>query len=203
MAPNYQKSFFCSLVHSFARPLCKHQPIQILMNRFIILSIMLSLFRTTSAQTPVTVVKEVDLNRYMGTWYEIARLPNSFERGLKCTTATYELRDDGRVTVINRGVDVYDPSKTDEAKGVAWIPDPAQPGKLKVRFFWPFSGDYWIIDLDPDYQYVLVGSPNHKYLWVLARTKFISDEVYLGLLQKAKEDGFELANLIKVSQYCD
>jgi len=173
------------------------------MNRFIILSIMLSLFRTTSAQTPVTVVKEVDLNRYMGTWYEIARLPNSFERGLKCTTATYEIRDDGRVTVINRGVDVYDPSKTDEAKGVAWIPDPAQPGKLKVRFFWPFSGDYWIIDLDPDYQYVLVGSPNHKYLWVLARTKFISDEVYLGLLQKAKEDGFELANLIKVSQYCD
>lgn len=173
------------------------------MNRLIILCIMFSLFKTASAQQPVTVVNEVDLNRYMGTWYEIARLPNSFERGLKCTTATYALQEDGRVTVINRGVKVDDPTKLDEAKGVAWVPDPAQPGKLKVRFFWPFSGDYWIIDLDPEYQFVLVGSPNHKYLWVLARTRFISDEVYLGLLQKAKENGFELANLIKVSQYCD
>ncbi len=173
------------------------------MNRFIILFLMLSIFRSTSAQQPVTVVSHVDLNRYMGTWYEIARLPNSFERGLKCTTAAYELRDDGRVTVINRGIKVEDPTKSDEAKGVAWVPDPAQPAKLRVRFFWPFAGDYWIIDLDPEYQYVLVGSPNHKYLWVLARTKFISDEIYLGLLQKAKENGFELANLIKVSQYCN
>lgn len=173
------------------------------MNRLFILFIMVSLFKTTSAQQPVTVVSHVDLNRYTGTWYEIARLPNSFERGLKCTTATYELRDDGRITVINRGVKVDDPTKIDEAKGVAWVPDASEPGKLRVRFFWPFSGDYWIIDLDPDYQYVLVGSPNHKYLWVLARDRFIPDEVYLPLLEKAKEKGFDLTNLIKVSQYCE
>ena len=164
---------------------------------------MLSLFRITQAQNPVSVVNAVDLNRYAGTWYEIARLPNSFERGLKCTTATYALRDDGRMTVINRGIKVDDLTRSSEAKGVAWVPDPNQPGKLKVRFFWPFSGDYWIIDLDPDYQYVLVGSPDHKYLWVLARAKFIPDAIYLRLLQKAETNGFDLTNLFKVSQYCD
>lgn len=172
------------------------------MKKISLLFAIISIFRTTSAQEPVTVA-EVDLTLYMGTWFEIARLPNSFERGLKCTTATYEFRDDGKVTVTNRGVNIEDPTKIDEAKGVAWRPDPSEPGKLKVRFFWPFSGDYWIIDLDPEYRYVLVGSPNHKYMWILARTRFISDEVYLGLLNKAQLNGFDLTNLIKVSQYCD
>ena len=152
--------------------------------------------------TSVKVVGYVDLNRYTGTWYEIARFPNSFERGLKCVTATYTLRNDGRITVLNKGHKVENPAVEKQSQGVAWVPDKTYPAKLKVRFFWPFSGDYWILALDPSYRFVLVGDPSLKYLWVLSRTKTIEDTDYRHLLDIAKENGFEISKLMLVEQNC-
>ncbi|MCX6244992.1 MAG: lipocalin family protein [Bacteroidetes bacterium] len=159
-------------------------------------------FLSESGIAEVTAIGYVDLKRYTGTWYEIARLPNSFERGLKCATATYTLRDNGRITVVNKGQKISDPSETKVASGVAWVPDKTYPAKLKVRFFWPFSGDYWILALDPSYRFVLVGDPSRKYLWILSRTKKMDDQDYQHLLEKAKEQGFDVTKLMLVEQNC-
>ena len=111
----------------------------------------------------------MDLARYAGKWYEIARLPNRFQRDCAAnTTATYTLRPDGKITVVNecRKAD----GRTKSAKGTARVADPKGPNtKLKVTFFWPFSGNYWIIDLDPEYRWVVVGEPGRDYLWILSR----------------------------------
>jgi apolipoprotein D and lipocalin family protein len=164
----------------------------------------MSLFSIFSipATTDVKVVGYVDLNRYTGTWYEIARFPNLFEKGLKCVTATYTLRDDGRVTVLNKGCKVEDPAVVKQSQGVAWVPDKTYPAKLKVRFFWPFSGNYWIIALDPSYRFVLVGDPSLKYLWILSRTKTMEEPDYKHLLDKAKENSFDISKLMLVEQNC-
>lgn len=160
-------------------------------------------FNSGQSQTRPSVVKEVDLNRYKGKWYEIARLPNWFERKLKCTSATYSLREDGRITIVNSGNYIEYPQKKNNAKGVAWIPDKNSPAKLKVQFFWPFSGDYWIMELDKDYRYVLVGEPSFKYLWILSREKKMDDETYKRLLNKAIENGYDVKPIIRVEQNCD
>ena len=155
------------------------------------------------SQKPPSVVSSVDLNRYKGLWYEIARLPFFFERKLKCTSATYTLREDGRITVLNKGNYLTDPKKSTSSQGVAWIPDKNSPAKLKVQFFWPFSGDYWILELDKDYRYVLVGDPSHKYLWILAREKKMDEKTYSMLLGKAVENGYDVKSIIRVEQDCD
>jgi apolipoprotein D and lipocalin family protein len=154
------------------------------------------------SQTVPTVVKSVDLNRYTGLWYEIARLPNSFEKKLKCVTAEYTLREDGKITVLNSGHKISDPEKKSTARGVAWVPDKNVPSKLKVQFFWPFSGNYWILELDKDYKYVLVGDPSFKYLWILCREKTLDDATYKRLLDKAVSEGFDVKPIIKVEQNC-
>jgi apolipoprotein D and lipocalin family protein len=148
------------------------------------------------------VVREVDIEKYSGTWYEIARLPNSFEKGLKCVTATYRLREDGKIEVINRGHKTEKPGKISKIKGVARVPDKNQPAKLKVTFFWPFSGNYYIIELDKDYRYALVGEPSRKYLWILARDKKLDLEIYESLLKKAEELGFDSKSVIRTDQDC-
>lgn len=150
-----------------------------------------------------SVVPSVDLNRYAGVWYEIARLPNFFERKIKCASATYTLRDDGKITVLNKGNYISDPGTTTSSKGIAWIPDKNSPSKLKVQFFWPFSGNYWIMELDKDYKYVLVGEPSFKYLWILAREKKLDESIYRMLLQKAVDNGYNVSEIIKVEQDCD
>ena len=156
----------------------------------------------SSNRSALKVVDDVDLNKYTGTWYEIARLPNRFEKGLKCITATYELREDGKITVINRGYQIEDPTEFEEAKGWAKVPNKEQPGKLKVTFFWPFFGKYWILDLDSDYQYALVGSPSRKYLWILSRKKKMDQEIYQNLIEKAKSMGFDTSKMIRPDQDC-
>jgi apolipoprotein D and lipocalin family protein len=161
------------------------------------------MFNSAQSQKLPSVVPSVDLNRYKGLWYEIARLPNYFERKLKCTSATYTLRDDGRITVLNKGNYLANPGKSTSSKGVAWIPDKNSPAKLKVQFFWPFSGDYWILDLDKEYRYVLVGDPSYKYLWILAREKKMDEITYNMLLRKATENGFDIKSIIRVEQDCD
>jgi apolipoprotein D and lipocalin family protein len=168
------------------------------------LLIILVIMITTSAKSQkISVVSSVDLNRYKGMWYEIARLPFYFERNLKCTSATYTLRSDGKITVLNKGRSIENPDKESSSEGVAWIPDKNSPAKLKVRFFWPFSGDYWIMHLDKDYRYVLVGEPSYKYLWILARDKKMDDETYKMLLQKAMDSGYDIRQIIKVDQDCN
>ena len=161
------------------------------------------IFCTAQSQKILSVVKTVDLNRYTGTWYEIARLPFSFERKLKCTTATYTLLEDGKITVLNQGHYITDPGKKSSAKAVAWIPDKNAPAKVKVQFFWPFAGDYWIIELDEDYKYVLVGEPKFRYLWILCREKEMDELTYNMLLKKATDHGFDVKPIIRVDQNCN
>jgi apolipoprotein D and lipocalin family protein len=145
-------------------------------------------------------VKTVDLQKYQGKWYEIASYPQRFQKGCTGTTATYELRDDGRITVINQCFKNALDGPLSKITGKAWVPNPDEPGKLKVRFFWPFSGDYWIIDLDPDYQWAVVGSPSRKYLWFLSRAPKISDELFENLLKSAENKGFTKDKLQKTIQ---
>jgi apolipoprotein D and lipocalin family protein len=173
------------------------------MRRSILLLIANMIFGTAYSQNLPSVVTTVDLNRYKGTWYEIARLPIYFEKKLKCVTATYTLRDDGKITVLNKGHYITDPQKSTSSEGVAWIPDKNSPAKLKVQFFWPFSGDYWILYLEKDYKYVLVGDPSHKYLWILAREKVMDETSYKMLLQKAIDNGYDVKPIIRVAQDCN
>jgi apolipoprotein D and lipocalin family protein len=172
------------------------------MKKTILILFAVMIFSSSHSQKIPSVVPNVDLNRYKGKWYEIARLPNYFERKLKCATATYTLREDGKITVINAGNYITDPEKTTSVSGVAWIPDKNFPAKLKVQFFWPFSGDYWIIYLEKDYRFVLVGDPSHKYLWILAREKTMDEGTYNMLLNKAIENGFDVNPIIRVQQDC-
>jgi len=173
------------------------------MKKSIFIFLILILSVTLFAQKVPTVVSSVDLNKYAGKWYEIARLPNFFERKLKCASATYTIRPDGRITVLNAGNYIDDPKKSTSTTGVAWVPDKNSPAKLKVQFFWPFSGDYWIMYLDKDYRYVLVGDPDVKYLWILARDKTMDDATYNMLLQKAVDNGYNVDTIIRVKQDCN
>jgi lipocalin len=168
---------------------------------FNILTIMI--FASANSQKSPSVVSVVDLKKYQGMWYEIARLPNYFERKLKCASATYTLREDGKITVVNQGNYISDPQRTSSVKGVAWIPDKNVPAKLKVQFFWPFSGNYWIMELDKDYRYVLVGDPSLKYLWILSREKIMDETTYRMLLQKAVDNGYDVKSIIRVDQDCN
>ena len=151
----------------------------------------------------LNTVKEVNLERYMGTWYEIARLPNSFEEGLNCVTANYSLNSNGSVKVVNRGVDEDKPEKLSEASGKAKVPNTNEPGKLKVTFFWPFYGKYWILKLDEQYHYAIVGEPSGKYLWILSRSPQIDDELLNDLVQFCSKQGFDTRSLIFTEQDCN
>ena len=152
----------------------------------------------TGAPEGVEVVSGFDLNRYLGTWYEIARLDHRFERGLSDVTATYSLRDDGGVKVVNRGYRADD-GEWDEAEGKAYFLGDENVGQLKVSFFGPFYGGYNIIELDKDeYQYSMVAGPDRSYLWILSRTPDLDDAILERLLARASELGFPIAELIMV-----
>jgi len=148
----------------------------------------------------VVAVTGFDVQRYLGTWYEIARLDNSFERGLINTSATYSLNDDGSLRVVNRG---FDPklNKWKQAEGRAYFVSQPDIGRLKVSFFWPFYGGYNIIDLDKqNYSYVLICGNSKTYLWILAREPKLSETVLASLTLKAKGLGFNTDALIYVPQ---
>jgi apolipoprotein D and lipocalin family protein len=152
----------------------------------------------TVAPEGVEPVSGFELNRYLGTWYEIARLDHRFERGLSNVTATYSLRDDGGVRVINRGYDAED-GEWNEAEGKAYFVGDEDTGQLKVSFFGPFYGGYNIIELDKDgYRYSMVAGPDRSYLWILSREPDLDDTVLERLLAKAGELGFPLGELIMV-----
>ena len=143
-------------------------------------------------------VKQFDLKRYLGKWYEIARLDHSFERGLNQVTAHYALRDDGGLDVINRGYSDSE-NRWKEAQGRAYFVDSKEKGHLKVSFFGPLYGSYVIFGLDEkNYQYSFVSGPNRSYLWLLARTPNVEQELIHSFVKKSRQLGFDTNNLIFV-----
>jgi apolipoprotein D and lipocalin family protein len=145
-------------------------------------------------------VEHVDVERYMGTWFEIAKLPQRFEKGLVGITATYTLLPDGKVSVLNSGYKEDFNGKLKTIKGKAWVVDTATNAKLKVSFFWPFAGNYWIIELGKDYEYAIVGDESRKYLWILSRKPQMEVALYNELLKRAQDRGFDISKLEKVPQ---
>ena len=140
------------------------------------------------------VVPRVDLTRYTGKWYEIARLPNRFQKGCVDTTATYTLLKNGSIEVLNECVK---DGEIDRIKGKAKVADRKTGAKLKVTFFWPFYGPYWIIGLGKNYEYAVVGTPNRKYLWILSRTPEMDRERYDSIVKELKLKGFDVSKLIR------
>jgi len=169
---------------------------------FVMLLLSSTVFAALTAdarKSELDVVQSVDLSRYVGRWYEIARLPNGFQK--KCidaVTAEYSIRPDGKIGVINRCRKASGEFTT--AKGKAKIADKKTNAKLKVTFFWPFYGDYWILDLGPNYEYAVVGEPGRKYLWILSRSPQIDEALYQQLLQKMAAQGFNIEMMIRTSQ---
>lgn len=141
----------------------------------------------------VSSVSEVDLARYAGKWYEIAAFPMFFQRNcIADTTAEYTAKDDGELSVINR---CRTDNGFDQAVGRAWVPVANRTAELKVSFFWPFSSDYWIIGLEKNYRWAIVGNPNRKYLWLLSRTPKLPQGEIDQALQAARNAGYDLSPL--------
>jgi apolipoprotein D and lipocalin family protein len=155
----------------------------------------------TTLGEPLSVVDQVDLDRYQGRWYEIASFPNRFQRGCVATTADYSPRNDGRIRVVNECRDGSFDGELRSIEGVAWVSDEGDGNaKLQVQFFWPFRGAYWIIELDPDYRYAVVGHPNRKYLWILSRDPTLAPSIYSELLRRIEELGFDVSRLNLTAQ---
>ena len=166
---------------------------------FIFLLVVPALFGCTSIPDGVTPVKGFQLDRYLGTWYEIARLDHSFERGLSDVTATYQIRTDGGIDVLNKGYDAEKKSWRD-AKGRAYFLGSPDTASLKVSFFGPFYGGYHVMALDSEYRWTMIAGPSHKYFWILARTPTLPQATLNDLLERARKSGFDLEGLIMVSQ---
>lgn len=157
--------------------------------------------KTTKNLVDTSTVNELNLDRYLGTWYEIARFDHSFERGLVGVTATYSYRDDGKIKVVNAGYKNSLDGAYKESVGKAKQPNSEKaPGKLKVSFFWFFYADYFILELDEKYQWALIGSSSGKYLWILSRTPQLEQQTLDFILEKARERGYDTENLIWVEQ---
>ena len=133
-----------------------------------------------------TVVKELDIDKYLGTWYEIARYDHKFERGLVGVTATYSYRKDGKIKVVNAGYKGTLHGEKSESTGKAKIPNLDTPAKLKVSFFLFFYGDYFVLELDEDYQWAVIGSSSDQYLWILSRTPQMDKGLYNEILNNLK-----------------
>jgi apolipoprotein D and lipocalin family protein len=161
------------------------------------LPLLLAACATAPEAPPPATVAQVDLARYAGTWHEVARFPNSFQdgRGRACTdtTATYTARPDGTVGVVNRCRDAQGEEVV--ATASAYAVQGSGNAKLRVTFFWPFYGDYWVIGLDPDYRWAVVGAPGRNYLWVLSRTPDMPEADYARALGIARDQGFEVTRL--------
>jgi len=150
---------------------------------------------------PLDSVPALDLQRYLGTWYEIASYPQRFQKGCTNTTATYALKDNGEINVFNRcrkgGLDGPETSATGRARVI----DPAvSTSRLQVSFFGPFWGDYWVIDLDPEYSFAVVGHPGRDYLWILSRTPQMEPAVYDGILERLTAMHYDVSRLQRTLQ---
>lgn len=149
---------------------------------------------------PLETVPSVDLSRYVGTWYEIASFPQRFQEGCTGTSATYSLRPDGRIEVVNRCRDQTLDGPERVSTGVAKVVDERTNARLKVSFFRPFWGDYWVIQLDPEYRWAVVGHPSRDYLWILSRTPTLDEATYARILERLTADGYDVARLRRTLQ---
>lgn len=195
-------------------PFTKHYPSHIIISREVIMPlIFLSIVMFVlicpvgctsippQPEPPLSVVPHVDLRRYTGTWYEIASFPNRFQKGCVATKATYGLREDGKISVLNECRRKSLDGKLSTVSGKAKIADTTTNAKLKVTFFWPFYGDYWIIDLGTDYEYAVVGHPDRTYLWILSRTPTMDEALYRQILDRlTKEKAYDVNKLVKTVQ---
>ncbi len=173
------------------------------MKFFILFFIIVSCSTLNAKNIPLKTVEYVEIERYLGTWYEIARFEHRFQKGCTATTAEYSLREDGDIKVIN-SCHINSPNgdlKSAEARG--WVKDKKSNAKLKVQFFLKklklglFAGDYWIIDLGENYEYAMIGEPSRKYLWILSRDPYMDEETYSKLISKAESLNFDTSKLIK------
>ncbi|HEY7883421.1 MAG TPA: lipocalin family protein [Cellvibrionaceae bacterium] len=166
-------------------------------NCIVLLLICVSLNACMGYPKQVEPVTDFEVERYLGVWYEIARLDHSFERGLSQVTAEYTLREDGGLKVKNRGYSAEDDQWKD-AIGKAYFVNDKDEGYLKVSFFGPFYSSYVIFELDTDYQFAFISGASHKYLWLLARTPQVSDDLVQTFIRSAEARGFDTDNLIFV-----
>lgn len=146
------------------------------------------------------VVPYVELDRYMGTWYEIARYPHRFQEGCVASKAVYEMGQGGKIQVYNECRQGSPEGAVRSVRGRAKVADSVTNAKLKVSFFRPFYGDYWIIDLGENYEYAAVGHPSRKYLWVLSRTPKMEEDVYRGILERLEKQGYDTGRLIATDE---
>lgn len=165
----------------------------------LLLVLMFGLFSCKS-YAPLATVPQVDLEQYAGRWYEISTIPIRPQKGCTCTYAEYSLSEKGYVKVYNHCIKN---GKVSDITGKAFVKDTSTNAKLAVQFFWPFRGAYWIIELDQNYKWAIIGSPSRKNLWILSRTPQMDSTLYQSLLSKAKDKGFDTNLLVNTLQNCN
>lgn len=152
-----------------------------------------------ASEPPLPTVPHLDLSRYTGRWYEIARYPNRFEKQCdRDTTAEYAVRPDGKISVVNTCTRAD--GTADQARGWAKVADADSNARLKVTFFWPFFGDYWVLELGDNYEYAVVGEPGRKYLWILSRTPHMDEVTYAAITRRLSARGYDPTRLLRVKQ---
>ena len=162
------------------------------MKKLIILSLAIFFTACSTPKAPLPTVEKVNIDKYLGTWYEIARYEHFFEKGCSDISATYSLRDNGEIDVLNR---CTKDGKLSEAKGIAYATDKTN-AKLKVSFFRPFYGNYWVLMLDEKYQYAVIGEPSREYFWILSRTKTLDEDIKKKILLEMPKLGYQENMLI-------
>ena len=162
----------------------------------------LTLMGCAQNHAPLETVPYVDLQKYTGTWYEIASFPQRFQKGCHCSKAEYSKHPDGYIEVRNSCRKDSANGKLKDVTGKAFVTDKKTNARLKVQFFRPFKGDYWIIDLAPDYSYAVVGEPSREYLWILSRTRKMEHEVYQQILARTAQLGYDNSKLKITDQSC-
>ncbi len=165
------------------------------LNKTVLVSLIFTLLTSSAMSQILKTVPNVDLKKYAGKWYEIASFPQGFQKRCNCTTAEYTLTEKDYVIVENRCNKDSLNGKQSYIKGKAFVVKNSGNAKLKIQFFWPFKGKYWIIDLADDYSYAVVGHPNRKYLWILSRTATMNDTIYEQIILRIKEKGFDISKI--------
>ena len=167
------------------------------------ISLLLSvlLFSKISIAQDLETVSAVDLQKYSGKWFEIASFPQRFQKGCNCTTAEYTLTSKNYLIVENRCKKDSLNGKSLYIKGKVFSEKNTGNAKLKVQFFWPFKGKYWIIDLAADYSYAVVGHPNRNYLWILSRTASMDNVVYQEIVSRIEANGYDVSKILKTKQF--
>jgi apolipoprotein D and lipocalin family protein len=152
-----------------------------------------------SSEAPLASVERIELSRYLGKWFEIASRPNRFQKDCVATTATYSLDPEGEISIINECLDKTLTGKVRSAKGRAWPVDETN-SKLKVSFFWPFKGDYWILEIGRNYEYSVIGEPAGKYIWILSRQPKMDEQILQGIFARLKLRGYSVEAISRTLQ---